>query len=93
MAAASRSSGLGGAERWVLAEMPLHAITSVHGEPVFGSGWLSRLRASRPTDQDRMHRALAPASRVHVADRRRERLWRRRTARLRNVPKGHSAGR
>jgi len=58
------------AERRLLARMPLHAITSVHGEP----GLRERLTieldgfpaAGRATTAD----ALALASRLHAADRR-----------------------
>lgn len=68
--AAGPSAGLGDAELRLLATMPLHAITSVHGEP----GLRERLRleiARFPAaDQARAQDALALASRLHAADRR-----------------------
>jgi hypothetical protein len=67
---ASGSSGLSAAERRVLVEMPLHAITSVHGEPGLRERLAIETEGFAATDQDRVQRALALASRVHVADRR-----------------------
>jgi len=62
--------GLEPAERRLLAEMPLHAITSVHGE----TGLLERLAveiASLPRgSREQVEQALELASRLHAADRR-----------------------
>lgn len=62
--------GLEPAERRLIAEMPLHAITSVHGE----AGLRERLNvdiASFPTGgRQQIERALELAARLHAADRR-----------------------
>jgi hypothetical protein len=64
------SAWLGDAELRLLARMPLHAITSVHGE----NGLRERLRleiARFPAaDRARAENALALAARLHAADRR-----------------------
>src|SRR5215471_4121881 len=61
---------MGPAERRLLAEMPLHAITSVHGEP----GLRERLAIETATfsaaERDRVDQARDLASRLHAADRR-----------------------
>ena len=54
----------------MLTEMPLHAITSVHGEPTLRERLAIEAEAFAATDQERVHWALVQASRVHVADRR-----------------------
>ena len=67
---ASGSSSLSAAERRALTEMPLHAITSVHGEPALREWLAIEAEGFAATDQERVQRAPALVSRVHVADRR-----------------------
>ena len=62
--------GLAPAERRLLAVMPLHAITSVHGEAGLRERLLMEIARFSPADQGRATDALALASRLHVADRR-----------------------
>jgi hypothetical protein len=57
-------------ERRLLATMPLHAITSLHGETGLRERLAIEARAFPEADQDRIARALALASRLHSADRR-----------------------
>src|SRR5258708_32187213 len=61
---------LGTAERRLLAQMPLHAITSVHGEPGLRERLAIETASFPPADRDRVQQALALASRLHAADRR-----------------------
>ena len=62
--------GLAPAERRLLAAMPLHAITSVHGEAGLRERLLMEITRFSPADQGRATDALALASRLHAADRR-----------------------
>ena len=62
--------GLAPAERRLLATMPLHAITSVHGEAGLRERLLMEIARFFPADQGRATDALALASRLHAADRR-----------------------
>jgi HD domain len=64
------SSRLDPAERRLLAAMPLHAITSVHGEAGLRERLLMELGQFPAADQARAGEALALASRLHAADRR-----------------------
>jgi (p)ppGpp synthase/HD superfamily hydrolase len=61
---------LGTAERRLLAQMPLHAITSVHGEPGLRERLAIETASFPPADRDRVQRALTLASGLHAADRR-----------------------
>jgi HD domain len=61
---------LGPAERRLLAEMPLHAITSVHGEAGLRERLLIEIAQFPAADRGRATDALALASRLHAADRR-----------------------
>ena len=61
---------LGTAERRLLAQMPLHAITSVHGEPGLRERLAIETASFPPADRDRVQQALTLASRLHAADRR-----------------------
>jgi hypothetical protein len=65
-----QEEGMGPAERRLLATMPLHAITAVHGE----TGLRERLAIEAATfpaaDRKRIAQALDLASRLHAADRR-----------------------
>lgn len=77
MAAASGESarpgmatGLGATERRLLASMPLHAITSVHGEAGLRERLLLEIARFTATDQARIEDALALASRLHEHDQR-----------------------
>jgi HD domain len=62
--------GLDPAERRLLAGMPLHAITSVHGEAGLRERLLIEIAEFPAADQDRVRDALALASWLHTADRR-----------------------
>ena len=62
--------GLAPAERRLLAAMPLHAITSVHGEAGLRERLLMEIARFCPADQGRATDALTLASRLHAADRR-----------------------
>ncbi|HXZ66627.1 MAG TPA: HD domain-containing protein, partial [Streptosporangiaceae bacterium] len=61
---------LGPAERRLLARMPLHAITSVHGEPGLRERLAMEIAACPAAGRARVADALALASRLHAADRR-----------------------
>jgi HD domain len=58
------------AERRLLAQMPLHAITSVHGEAGLAERLMIEIAAFSPADRQRVERALGLASRLHARDRR-----------------------
>ena len=61
---------LGPAERRLLAGMPLHAITSVHGEAGLRERLLMEIAQFPAAERGRAQDALALASRLHAADRR-----------------------
>ena len=61
---------LGPAERQLLARMPLHAITSVHGEPGLRDRLAIEITACPAAGRASVADALALASRLHAADRR-----------------------
>jgi hypothetical protein len=61
---------LGTAERQLLAEMPLHAITSVHGQDGLAERLAVEIAAFPPAGQQQVEQALALAARLHAADRR-----------------------
>jgi hypothetical protein len=63
-------SRLGRAERQLLAGMPLHAITSVHGEAGLRERLFMEIARFPAADQGRAREALALASRLHAGDRR-----------------------
>jgi HD domain len=58
------------AERRLLAAMPLHAITSVHGETGLRERLLIEIEQFPAADRSRARDALALAGRLHAADRR-----------------------
>jgi len=58
------------AERRLLAQMPLHAITSVHGEAGLRERLLMEIERLPAADRHRAQDALALAGRLHAADRR-----------------------
>ena len=62
--------GLGPAERRLLAGMPLHAITSVHGEAGLRERQLIEIAQFPVADRSRATDALELASRLHAGDRR-----------------------
>ena len=62
--------GLAPAERRLLAVMPLHAITSVHGEAGLRERLLMEITRFSPAGQGQATDALALASRLHASDRR-----------------------
>src|SRR5215471_729993 len=61
---------MGPAERRLLAEMPLHAITSVHGEPGLRERLAIETAAFPAAERDKVDQARDLASRLHAADRR-----------------------
>ena len=69
-----RASGtpttLDATERRLLARMPLHAITSVHGEAGLRERLLLEIASFPAADRARAGDALALASRLHAQDRR-----------------------
>ena len=68
--AAQAPAGLGAAERRLLAAMPLHAISSVHGEAGLRERLLMEIAQFPAADWARAGEALALASRLHARDRR-----------------------
>ena len=58
------------AERRLLAAMPLHAITSVHGQAGLRERLLMEIERLPAADRHRAQDALALAGRLHAADRR-----------------------
>jgi hypothetical protein len=68
--AAGASAGLGDAELRLLATMPLHAITSVHGEAGLRERFRLEIARFPAADRARAEAALALATRLHAADRR-----------------------
>jgi (p)ppGpp synthase/HD superfamily hydrolase len=58
------------AERRLLAQMPLHAITSVHGQAGLRERLLMEIERIPAADRERAQDALVLASRLHAADRR-----------------------
>jgi hypothetical protein len=63
-------SDLDPAERRLLAAMPLHAITSVHGQAGLRERLLMEIERFNAADRGRARDALALACRLHAADRR-----------------------
>ena len=61
---------LDAAERRLLASMPLHVITSVHGEAGLRERLLAEIARFPAADRARLGEALALASRLHAGDRR-----------------------
>ena len=61
---------LDAAEKRLLAQMPLHAITSVHGEAGLRDRLLMEIARFPAADRGRAGEALALASRLHARDRR-----------------------
>jgi hypothetical protein len=57
-------------ERRLLAEMPLHAITSVHGEAGLRERLTIEIAAFTAAGRERVEQALGLASQLHAADRR-----------------------
>ena len=57
-------------ERQLIAAMPLHAITSVHGEAGLRERLLMEIAHFSAADRGRVQDALALASRLHAADQR-----------------------
>jgi HD domain len=57
-------------ERRLLAAMPLHAITTLHGEAGLRERFAAEIAGFPATDRDRIGRALDLAARLHAADRR-----------------------
>ena len=63
-------AGISPGERRLLATMPLHAITTVHGEAGLRGRFATEVEAFADADRDRIARALGLAARLHVCDRR-----------------------
>src|SRR6266851_916743 len=57
-------------ERAVLAAMPLHAITTLHGEAGLRQRLAAEIAPMPQADRERIERALALAARLHAHDRR-----------------------
>ena len=68
--ASQAPAGLAAAEKRLLAQMPLHAITSVHGEAGLRERLLMEIARFPAADRARAGEALALASRLHARDRR-----------------------
>jgi hypothetical protein len=68
--ASDAAVSLDAAERRLLSRMPLHAITSVHGEAGLRERLLVEITQFPAADQARASDALALASRLHARDRR-----------------------
>jgi hypothetical protein len=67
--------GPGPAELRLLAGMPLHAITSVHGEAGLRERLAMEIAQFSSADRGWAQDALALASRLHAADRRQRELY------------------
>jgi HD domain len=63
-------AGMTGAERRLLAAMPLHAITTLHGEAGLRERFAIEIASFPDDDRRRAARALELAARLHAADRR-----------------------
>jgi len=61
---------MGPGERRLLAEMPLHAITALHGEAGLRERFVTEIASFPAADRLRVERALDLASRLHAGDRR-----------------------
>jgi hypothetical protein len=68
--ASDAATTLGAAERRLLAQMPLHAVTSVHGQAGLRERLLIEIAQFPAADRARAGDALAQASRLHARDRR-----------------------
>jgi hypothetical protein len=62
--------GMGPVERQLLAAMPLHAITALHGEPVLRERFATEISTFPDGERQRLERALDLAARLHAGDRR-----------------------
>lgn len=62
--------GVDPGERRLLAAMPLHAITALHGEAGLRERFAAEIAGFPAADRDRIGRALDLAARLHAADRR-----------------------
>jgi HD domain len=58
------------AERWLLAAMPLHAITTLHGETGLRERFAIETASLSSTQRERIEQALDLADRLHAGDRR-----------------------
>jgi hypothetical protein len=67
---AATAETLSPGERRLLATMPLHAVTALHGETGLRERLAIEVEALPEADQDRIARALELASRLHDTDRR-----------------------
>ena len=74
------------AERRLLAGMPLHAITSVHGEAGLRERLLMEIGQFSAADRSRTRDALALASQLHTADQRQREPYMNHYADLRVMP-------
>jgi len=61
---------LGPGERRLLAQMPLHAITALHGEAGLRERFVMEIASFPAADRLRIERALEAAGRLHAGDRR-----------------------
>jgi hypothetical protein len=70
MTTCSQEASIGPAERRLLAAMPLHAITSIHGEAGLRERFAMEIADFGPLHKKRLEEALELAARLHAADRR-----------------------
>jgi hypothetical protein len=84
--ASDTATELGAAERRLLAQMPLHAITSVHGQAGLRERLLTEIAQFPAADRSRANDALALASRLHARDRRQREPYANHYADLRIMP-------
>ena len=84
--ASDTATRLNPAERRLLAGMPLHAITSVHGEAGLRERLLIEIAKIPAADRARAGDALALASRLHAQDRRQREPYANHYADLRVMP-------
>ena len=84
--ASDTATRLGAAERRLLAQMPLHAITSVHGQAGLRKRLLTEIAQFPAADRARADDALALASRLHVRDRRQREPYANHYADVRIMP-------
>jgi hypothetical protein len=84
--ASDTATRLDPAERRLLAGMPLHAITSVHGEAGLRERLLIEIAKFPAADRARTGEALALASQLHARDRRQREPYANHYADLRIMP-------
>jgi hypothetical protein len=84
--ASDAATRLNATERRLVASMPLHAVTSVHGEAGLRERLLIEIAQFPAADRARIGAALALASRLHARDRRQREPYANHYADLRTMP-------